>query len=96
MIPSHGHTPGHASVLIEPQGESAVITGDLVHFPCQIGYAGWSSVYDGDRDVAATTRRAFLDRSAETETLVIGTHVGTPTGVSVHREGSAFRLAPAG
>ena len=42
LIPSHGHTPGHVSVLIQSRGESAVISGDLMHTPCQIGRPDWS------------------------------------------------------
>jgi glyoxylase-like metal-dependent hydrolase (beta-lactamase superfamily II) len=96
LIGLHGHTPGHVSVLIESKGESAVITGDLMHFPCQVGYPHWSSVYDADQDAAAAARRQFLERFADTGTLVIGTHFGTPTGVKVHRDGTAFRLSPGG
>jgi glyoxylase-like metal-dependent hydrolase (beta-lactamase superfamily II) len=96
VIPSHGHTPGHVSVLVESRGESAVITGDLMHNPCQLGRPDWSATYDVDQEAAETTRRAFLERFADTGTLVIGTHFGTPTGVYVEREGTSFRLAPAG
>ena len=96
LLPSHGHTPGHVSVLIESNGDCAVITGDLMHSPCQVGYPEWSSTYDFDQQAAAVTRRAFLDRFADTGTLVIGTHFGTPTGVLVQRDGSTFRLTPAG
>jgi glyoxylase-like metal-dependent hydrolase (beta-lactamase superfamily II) len=96
LIPSHGHTPGHVSVLIESKGQSAVITGDLMHFPCQIGYPGWSSIYDADQEASSITRRVFLDRFADNETMVIGTHFATPTGVFVHRYGESFRLSPAG
>ncbi len=96
LIPSHGHTPGHVSVHIHSQGDSAVITGDLMHSPCQIGHPEWSSAYDWDQDAAADARHAFLGRFADTGTLVIGTHFGTPTGVYVEREGTAFRLTPAG
>jgi glyoxylase-like metal-dependent hydrolase (beta-lactamase superfamily II) len=96
LIPSHGHTPGHVSVLIESQGGSAVITGDLLHVPCQIGHPEWSNIYDTDQAAAAVSRREFLERFADTDTLVIGTHFGTPTGVLVRREGQAFRLSPAG
>jgi glyoxylase-like metal-dependent hydrolase (beta-lactamase superfamily II) len=96
LIPSHGHTPGHVSVLVESRGESAVITGDLMHSPCQIGHPDWSSYYDADRDAAAVTRQAFLDRFADTKTIVIGTHFGSPSGGIVRRAGSAFRLSPAG
>ena len=83
-------------MLIYSQGDSAVITGDLMHSPCQIGHPEWSSAYDTDRDAAADARRAFLERFADTGTLVIGTHFGTPTGVYVERDGIAFRLSPAG
>lgn len=95
VFPSHGHTPGHVSVFIESRGESAVITGDLMHSPCQIGHPDWSAIYDADPDAAAATRAAFLERFADTPTVVIGTHFGTPTGGRVHREGSGFRLSPA-
>ena len=96
LLPSHGHTPGHVSVLIQSEGERAVITGDLMHSPCQFGHPAWSNIYDTDQDAAAVTRQAFLDRIADTNTIVIGTHFGTPTGVKVHRDGPAFRLSPAG
>jgi len=49
VIPSHGHTPGHISVLIESEGDSAVITGDLMHSPCQVGHPDWSTTFDTDR-----------------------------------------------
>ncbi len=96
LIPSHGHTPGHVSVLAEANGESAVITGDLVHLPCQLGHPEWSSAYDTDQAAAAATRRGFLERFADTPTTVIGTHFGTPTGFRVQRDGAAFRLSPEG
>ncbi|MEO3760347.1 MBL fold metallo-hydrolase [Mycobacterium sp. B14F4] len=96
LLPSHGHTPGHVSVVVESRSERAVITGDLMHSPCQIGHPEWSSVYDTDPDASAVTRRAFLERFADTGTLVIGTHFGTPTGVTVNRDGPRFRLTPVG
>jgi glyoxylase-like metal-dependent hydrolase (beta-lactamase superfamily II) len=96
LIPSHGHTPGHVSVLVDSYGESAVITGDLMHSPCQIGHPDWSSHYDTDQHAAAATRQAFLERFADTKTIVIGTHFGTPTGGIVRRDSAAFQLSPAG
>jgi glyoxylase-like metal-dependent hydrolase (beta-lactamase superfamily II) len=95
LIPSHGHTPGHVSVLVESKGESAVITGDVMHMPCQIGHPEWSCAYDTEKIAAAATRRAFLERFADTPTTVIGTHFGAPSGCHVQRDGAAFRLTPA-
>jgi glyoxylase-like metal-dependent hydrolase (beta-lactamase superfamily II) len=94
VIPSRGHTPGHVSVLIQSKAESAVITGDLVHNPCWIGHPDWSTTYDSDPDAAAVTRRAFLERFADTPTIVLGTHFGTPTGCQIRRDGSSYRLVP--
>jgi glyoxylase-like metal-dependent hydrolase (beta-lactamase superfamily II) len=92
FLPSHGHTPGHVSVLIESQGASALITGDFLHHPCQLAHPEWSSVADSDAEAARTTRRALLERYAETPTLVIGTHFATPTAGRLKRDGSAWRL----
>jgi glyoxylase-like metal-dependent hydrolase (beta-lactamase superfamily II) len=92
LIPSHGHTPGHVSVLVESEGRRAVITGDLMHSPCQLGHPDWVNRFDTDGDAAAASRRAFLERFADSQTIVIGTHFGTPTGGLVHRDGAAFRL----
>src|SRR5579863_9875046 len=33
LTPTTGHTPGHVSVLIESEGERAMITGDIMHHP---------------------------------------------------------------
>jgi glyoxylase-like metal-dependent hydrolase (beta-lactamase superfamily II) len=38
LMPSTGHTPGHVSVMIESEGERAVITGDMTHHPCQLAH----------------------------------------------------------
>ena len=96
LIPSHGHTPGHVSVLIESKGESAVITGDLMHTPSRSAARTGRVPTTQIRTAAAITRQAFLERFADTSTMVIGTHFGTPSGCHVHRDGSAFRLSPAG
>lgn len=92
LIPSHGHTPGHCSVLIESQGASALITGDFMHHPCQIAHPEWGSVADSDADAAQATRRKMLARYADTATLVIGTHFATPTAGHLRKDGKAWRF----
>lgn len=87
-----GHTPGHVSVRISSRGEDAVITGDVFHHPAQIARLDWRNVADGDHEVADATRRSFLDRYADTPTLVIGTHFAGPTAGHLVRDGDAFRL----
>jgi glyoxylase-like metal-dependent hydrolase (beta-lactamase superfamily II) len=92
LEPTPGHTPGHVSVRVASRGEEAVITGDLMHHPCQIARPDWCAVVDSDGAQALATRRAFLARFAGTPTLVIGTHFAGPTAGHLVRDGDAYRL----
>ena len=90
--PTPGHTPGHISVVIESGGDSAVITGDLIHHPCQMARIDWRSGFDTDADKAEKTRHAFLAEMADSPTLVIGTHFATPVAGHVKTDGDGYRL----
>ncbi len=92
LEPTPGHTPGHVSVHIESKGEEAVITGDMVHHPCQIAHPHWSTTADADQAWAAATRQAFLERYADRPVLIIGTHFAGPTAGRLVRDGASFRL----
>lgn len=87
-----GHSPGHVSVRIASRGEHAVVTGDLMHHPCQLARPDWSSPFDFDRAQALATRRAFIERYADQPVLVIGTHFATPSAGRIVRDGDAWRL----
>ncbi len=93
LIPTTGHTPGHVSVLIESRSETAVITGDMIHHPCQIARPDWSVEQDSDKKASAATRRAALKDWADTPTLIIGTHFAAPTAGRIVRDGDGYRLA---
>ncbi|HEY7493860.1 MAG TPA: MBL fold metallo-hydrolase [Candidatus Tectomicrobia bacterium] len=90
--PTPGHTPGHVSVHIVSHGEEAVITGDLVHHPCQFARPEWGSSADTDAVQADRTRKAFMARYADTPTLIIGTHFAGPTAGRLVCDGAAYRL----
>ncbi len=92
LEPTPGHTPGHVSVRIRSADEDAVITGDMIHHPCQIARPEWSSAVDWDPDRSRETRLAFLKRYAERPVLVIGTHFATPTAGRIIRDGDGYRL----
>jgi glyoxylase-like metal-dependent hydrolase (beta-lactamase superfamily II) len=93
LVPTPGHTPGHVSVRISSRGETALITGDFMHHPCQIARPEWSSTADSDPGAARRTREAMLTSLAGTPTLVIGTHFAGRTAGRVVRDGNAFLLA---
>jgi glyoxylase-like metal-dependent hydrolase (beta-lactamase superfamily II) len=92
LEPTPGHTPGHVSVHIASRGEEAIITGDMIHHPCQISHPDWSSSVDWDPLQSAGTREQFLQRYADRPVLVIGTHFAGPTAGRIVRDGEVFRL----
>ncbi|MGI4814357.1 MAG: MBL fold metallo-hydrolase [Janthinobacterium lividum] len=92
LLPTPGHTPGHVSVVIESQGERAVITGDMMHHPCQIARPHWSSAFDTNKHESCATRKAFCEQFGDTPTLIIGTHFGGPTAGRLVKAGGEYRL----
>ena len=92
LIPTSGHTPGHVSVMIKSKSESALITGDFLHHPCQFVHPEWSSSPDHDPDEAIATRNSMYQFLANSSTLVIGTHFATPTAGHLVKDGDTYRL----
>lgn len=92
LTPTPGHTPGHVSVLIESKGERAMITGDMLHHPCQFAHPHWSPGFDSDPVAGAHMRRVVMEGVADAPVLVIGTHFAAPTAGHVRRDGEAFRF----
>jgi len=80
LIPTPGHTPGHVSVLIESDGHTALITGDMTHTPLQFAVPDLAAAaFDFDSTQSTRTRRDIIARFADTEALVLGTHFAPPT-----------------
>ncbi len=77
MLPTPGHTPAHSSFMISSGGESAIILGDVAHFPVQVT-EGWSGIFDVDPVKAAETRSALMDRLADEGHLLVAGHFPFP------------------
>lgn len=91
LTPSVGHTAGHVSVLIESEGQRAVITGDMVHHPSQIAHFDWT-FDDYNRPAALATRTRLITEWADQPILVIGTHFAAPTAGHVVRDGDGLKF----
>ena len=92
LEPTPGHTPGHCSVHLSGGGAEAVITGDMIHHPVQVANPQWptrTSCSDPARAVA--TRIAFLQRYADTDTWVLGSHFTAPTACRITGRNGALR-----
>ena len=92
LEPTPGHTPGHVSLWIESQGETALISGDFLHHPVQCAEPQWAEIGDVDAELARATRRRMLERAAKTRALFLGTHFPTRPAGRIRAEGDAFRF----
>lgn len=87
-----GHSPGHVSVRISSGGQHAVVTGDLIHHPCQMARPHWHSPFDFDTAQALRTRSQFLKQFGDEPVLVIGSHFATPTAGYIVGDGDVYRF----
>jgi glyoxylase-like metal-dependent hydrolase (beta-lactamase superfamily II) len=92
LLPSPGHTPGHVSVAIESRGQRAVITGDMMHHPCQIARPELLARFDSDHDAALATRQRLLAEWADQPVLVVGTHFVAPAAGFIKSDLGGYRF----
>lgn len=92
LLSTPGHTPGHISVRVASRGQEALITGDIIHHPCQFAHPHLHARPDATPDQARATRKELLERDADTQVLWIGTHFASPTGGRVQRDGAGYRF----
>jgi glyoxylase-like metal-dependent hydrolase (beta-lactamase superfamily II) len=93
LMPTTGHTPGHVSVVIESQGQTAIITGDMMHHPCQIAHPEWAVRFDEDAAAAGATRHDFVRTHADAPVLIIGTHFAGPTAGHIVADGDRWKFS---
>jgi glyoxylase-like metal-dependent hydrolase (beta-lactamase superfamily II) len=74
-----GHSPGHVCLNLETGGAQAVFSGGLLHHPVQCAYPDWNSRYCENAVQSRAARRGFIERNADTNTLVLAAHFATPT-----------------
>lgn len=93
LEPTPGHTPDHVAICLASQGQRAVMSGDLMHCPIQCLYPEWTAWPDWNAAEAKRTRRSFLERYCDTDTLICTAHFPLPSAGRIRAEGTAFRFA---
>ena len=89
-----GHTPGHVSLWVESEGQSALISGDFIHHPVQCAEPTWAEIGDENAEEARETRRRLLSRAAERGVLFLGTHFPNHPAGRIRIDGDAWRFEP--
>jgi glyoxylase-like metal-dependent hydrolase (beta-lactamase superfamily II) len=90
ILPTPGHTPGHSAFRLGRGKDEAVFSGDLMHSPLQALYPEMSMKFDVDQAAAAKTRRSFLERYCDTDTLCCTAHFPSPSVGRIKRKGNGF------
>ena len=79
VLSTAGHTPGHVAYIVESDGQSLFIWGDLVHsHAVQFAKPEVSIEFDFDQKRATATRLEIMKAMAETRSLVAGMHLPFP------------------
>lgn len=94
-VPIAGHTAGHTGYLVESDGQSMLMWGDVVHLAAmQFADPSITIAYDGDPDEAATDRIAIFKDAAQKGYLVASSHLSFPGLGHVRTKGDAFEWVP--
>jgi glyoxylase-like metal-dependent hydrolase (beta-lactamase superfamily II) len=88
--PAPGHTAGNVVVNLKSGDARAVLSGDVIHHPIQLVRPDWSSRACEDRDQSHRTRRALLERYADSDVLLGPAHFASPSFGRVTRVGDRF------
>jgi len=91
--PWPGHTPGHAAVRLKTSAGDAIFSGDLMHRVVQVAEPQWNSRFCGDGPQARKSREGFVERYADSGTLVCAAHFPRPGHIVTERGQRRFVAA---
>jgi glyoxylase-like metal-dependent hydrolase (beta-lactamase superfamily II) len=73
-VATPGHTPGHVSFVVSSGTDRAVILGDMIHCPVEIGESEIDFVFDVDPVLARETKARIERELARPDTVTVGPH----------------------
>lgn len=89
-IPTPGHTPGHASLMLASGGEHLLITGDAAHHPVHFEHHDWIPGIDLDPAESTRSRGKLSALAVERGALVTGGHFPILTLGRVRRTADGY------
>lgn len=91
LEPAFGHSPGCCTVNAQADGPPGIFWGDVIHHPVQLIRHDLKFAFDADGAAASRTRKAMMERVADSDTLCFPAHFRRSSAGYVKRDGDAFR-----
>jgi glyoxylase-like metal-dependent hydrolase (beta-lactamase superfamily II) len=93
LLPTPGHSPGHMCIDVTTPHGRAVLAGDAMHHPVQAAHPEWNSRFCIDPARSRAERIRFVDRYAETGTVILAAHFASPTAGRIVANGARCKFA---
>lgn len=94
-VATNGHSPGHTSYVIESNGASLMVIGDLTNHPVwSLARPDWEVRFDADKPAAAAARKRVLGMLAADRMPFVGYHMPFPAVGFVAAQGDGFAYVP--
>ena len=85
-----GHSPGNMMINAKSNGKHGVFSGDVVHHAVQVAEPLWYTNFCMDPALASATRKAFVDRVADTDTLILPAHFAGQSAGHIRGKGDGL------
>lgn len=93
--PTHGHTPGHISYLVQSGDQRLLVLGDIIHVAAvQFEQPSITIGFDSDAAAAKAQRLALFEEAAKTGLMISATHLQFPSLGYVNSDGEGYRWVP--
>ena len=94
-VAARGHTPGHSTYLVQSQGQTLALWGDLMHVAAvQFAEPSVTIQFDTDSKAAAAQRKRACAEAARRGYLVGSAHLSFPGLGHVRAEGKGYAWVP--
>lgn len=92
LEPCHGHSPGHVVVNVQSGAKRGAFIGDVIHHPMQLMFPDLSCRADFDMNASRVSRKALMEKHADTGNIILPQHFATPSSGSIARAGNGYRF----
>ena len=94
-VDTHGHSIGHMAYLVESEGKSLLLWGDVANHPVfSVERPEWEVSFDDDRERAIETRKRVLDWVATDGIPILGYHMPFPGIGFIEHAAESYRYVP--